>query len=110
MIAGSRTSSPKLAPAAVAYKPSAAYATFPRSYESGSAVNLLLVGPAGALQRYPVVNGQFQQPVTIAANVGPYTHVVNTGDWNGDGYQDVLVRTPTGRLLSLARQAHGSAG
>ena len=37
MIVGSRMSSPKLAPTAVVYKPSAAYATFPRRYESGSA-------------------------------------------------------------------------
>jgi len=44
------------------------------------------------------VKGQLQQPVTIAANVGPYTHVINAGDWNGDGYQDVLVRTPTGKI------------
>jgi stage II sporulation protein D len=98
MIAGSRTSSPKLAPTAVVYKPSAAYATFPHRYESGSAVDLLLVGPAAALKRYPVVKGQLKQPVTIAANVGPYTHVINAGDWNGDGYQDVLVRTPTGKI------------
>ena len=37
MIVGSRMSSPKLAPTAVVYEPSAAYATFPRRYESGSA-------------------------------------------------------------------------
>ena len=61
-------------------------------------MDLLLVGPVAALQRYAVVKGQLQQPVTIAANVGPYTHVINAGDWNGDGYQDVLVRTPTGKI------------
>jgi stage II sporulation protein D len=98
MIAGSRTSSPKLAPTAVVYKPSAAYATFPRRFQSGSAADVLLVSPTGALQRYPVVKGRLQQPVTIAANIGPYTHVVNAGDWNGDGYQDVLVRTPTEKI------------
>jgi len=98
MIAGSRASSPKLAPTAVVYKRSVAYATFPRRYQSGSGVDLLLVGPTGALQRYPVVKGHLQQPLTIPANVGPYTHVVNAGDWNGDGYQDALVRTPTGKI------------
>lgn len=50
MIAGSRASSPKLAPTAVVYKRSVAYATFPRRYQSGSGVDLLLVGPTGALQ------------------------------------------------------------
>jgi stage II sporulation protein D len=93
MIAGSSTSSTKATVSAAVYQPSAAYATFPRRYQAGSAVDLLLVSPTGALQRYPVVKGLLQDPVTIAANVGPYTHVVNAGDWNGDGYQDVLVRT-----------------
>jgi hypothetical protein len=94
MIAGSKTSSPaKVAATPAAYRASEAYATFPRRYQSGSAVDLLLVSSAGALERYPAAKGQLQQPVTIAAQVGPYTHVVNAGDWNGDGYQDVLVRT-----------------
>jgi len=44
------------------------------------------------------VRAQLQPPVTIAANVGSYTHVVNAGDWNGDGHQDVLVRTPVRTL------------
>jgi stage II sporulation protein D len=98
MIAGSRTSSTKPTATGVVYQPSAAYATFPRRYQSGSAVDLLLVSRTGALQRYPVVKARLQQPVTIAANVGPYTHVVNAGDWNGDGYQDVLVRTRSAPL------------
>ena len=98
MIAGSRTSSAKPTATPVVYQPSAAYATFPRRYQSGSAVDLLLVSRTGALQRYPVVRAQLQPPVTIAANVGSYTHVVNAGDWNGDGYQDVLVRTPVRTL------------
>lgn len=44
------------------------------------------------------MKAQLQPPITIAANVGPYTHVVNAGDWNGDGYQDVLVHTPARAL------------
>jgi stage II sporulation protein D len=93
-IAGSKTSSPaKVTVTPAAYRPSEAYATFPRRYQSGSAVDLLLVSSTGALQRYPAVKGHLQKPVTIAAQVVPYTHVVNAGDWNGDGYQDVLVRT-----------------
>jgi hypothetical protein len=110
MIAGSRTSSPKLAPTAVVYKPSAAYATFPHRYESGSAVDLLLVGPAAALKRYPVVKGQLKQPVTIAANVGPYTHVINAGDWNGGRVPGRAGPHSHGEDLSLARHAHGPAG
>jgi hypothetical protein len=92
-IAGGTTAS-SATPRAVVYKPSAAYATFPRRYQAGSAVDLLLISSTGALQRYPIVKGVLQQPFTVANNVGGYTHVVNAGDWNGDGYQDVLVRTP----------------
>jgi stage II sporulation protein D len=103
MIAGSRTSSTKPAATAVVYQPSAAYATFPRRYQSGSAVDLLLVNRTGTLQRYPVVKAQLQPPVPIAANVGSYTHVVNAGDWNGDGYQDVLVRTLATEKIFLWR-------
>jgi stage II sporulation protein D len=97
MIAGSSTT-PSPIPTPVVYKPSAAYATFPRRYKAGSAVDLLLISPTGALLRYPVVKGVLQQPLTIADNIGPYTHVVNAGDWNGDGYQDVLVRTPAEKI------------
>jgi len=100
MVAGSRTTpSPSLQ--AVVYKPAGAYATFPRRYRSDSAVDLLLISPTGALQRYPVVKGALQQPVTIAADVDSYTHVVNAGDWNGDGYQDVLMRTPAEKIYLL---------
>jgi len=54
MIAGSKTSSPaKVTATPAAYRASEAYATFPRRYQSGSAVDLLLVSSAGALQRYP---------------------------------------------------------
>lgn len=96
-VVGSRTATTKPATPAV-YKPATPYATFPRRYRSGSFVDLLLISPAGALQRYPVVKGVLQQSVTIATNIGPYTHVVNAGDWDGDGYQDVLVRTPAERM------------
>jgi hypothetical protein len=101
MIAGSTTTRGPAARAllrTVVYKPAAAYATFPRRYQSGSGVDLLLISPAGALQRYPVVRGVLQHPVMIATNAGPFTHVVNAGDWNGDGYQDVLVRTPQQKI------------
>ena len=106
IVAGSRTMpSPSLQ--AVVYKPAGAYATFPRRYRSDSAVDLLLISPTGALQRYPVVKGALQQPVTIAANVDSYTHVVNAGDWNGDGYQDVLIRTPAEKIYLLCGSKTG---
>jgi stage II sporulation protein D len=78
------------------------YATFARSYGSAARADLLLVGPDGRLLRYPISGRTFGSPVSIGSGFADDTHVLNAGDWNGDGYQDVIFRTRAGRLL-LAR-------
>ena len=90
-------------------KPGAKYATFPRSYHSGSKVDLTLVNSAGQLRRYPVANGKLGTSATIGSGFSGYTHVVNAGDWNGDGYQDMIVRR-TERAVSPARHQDRAAG
>ena len=113
-----RAPAPAPSPApAPTIKPGAKYATFPRSYHSGSKVDLTLVNSAGQLLRYPVANGKLGTPVIIGSGFSGYTHVVNAGDWNGDGYQDVIVRrtkkvylmrgTKTGQLASRVSMGFG---
>lgn len=77
--------------------PGAAYATFPRTYGSPGA-ELLVVSPSGALRRYPAAGGRLGAPLTLAGGFGGYPNVINAGDWNGDGYQDVIVKTDQNRL------------
>jgi stage II sporulation protein D len=83
-------------------KPGKAYATFARSYGSGSRADLALVDAGGRLLRYPISGTSLGSPVSIGSGFADATNVVNAGDWNGDGYQDVIFRTRAGRLL-LAR-------
>ena len=108
---------PAPTPSGPAIKPGAKYATFPRSYHSGSKVDLTLVNSAGQLQRYPVANGKLGTSASLGSGFSGYTHVVNAGDWNGDGYQDVIVRrtkkvyllrgTKTGQLASRVSMGFG---
>jgi hypothetical protein len=77
--------------------PGKAWATFPRSYSSASRLDVLML-TGGALARYPVVAGALRTPVSIGAGFGGYDQVVNAGDWNGDGYQDVISRAADGAL------------
>ena len=79
-------------------RPGRAYATFPRSFDSGSRADLAMVSPSGQLRRHPVVRGTLRTPVTLGSGFGRYTHVTTVGDWNGDGYADVMVRTAAGQL------------
>jgi stage II sporulation protein D len=81
-----------------ALKPGRAYASYPRSYSSASKADLLLVSGA-TLRRYPVAKGALGKPVSLGAGYGSATHVLNAGDWNGDGYQDVITRASDGTLL-----------
>jgi stage II sporulation protein D len=93
---------PVIALPPVKAKPGKAYATFARSYGSGSRADLLLVDAAGRLLRYPISGSSLGSPVSIGSGFADATNVVNAGDWNGDGYQDVIFRTRAGRQL-LAR-------
>jgi SpoIID/LytB domain protein len=77
------------------------YATFARSYGSSSRADLLLVGSDGRLRRYPISGQAIGTPVVIGQRPTDDTHVTNAGDWNGDGYQDVIVRTKAGKHLLL---------
>ena len=78
--------------------PGPAYASYPRSYSSASKADLAMIN-GGTLGRYPVVMGALRAPVTLGTGFGSYTHVLNAGDWNGDGYQDVITRSSDGTLL-----------
>jgi len=101
MASASPSPAPKPTPAPV-IKPGAAYATFPRSYHSGSKSDLALISSTGRLLRYQVAAGVLKSGVSIGAGFSDFTHVANVGDWNGDGYQDVAVRTSAG-VVSLRR-------
>jgi stage II sporulation protein D len=82
----------------VSGSPNPAYGAFPRRYSS-SAADLLAVR-ADTLVRYPVSStGMVSLPRTLRTGFAPFTHVVNVGDWDGDGFQDVIARTPGERLL-----------
>ena len=88
-------------PPAPTLRPGRVYATFPRSYSANSRADLAVVSRGGYLLRFPVVRGRLGAPATIGSGFGAYSHVVNAGDWNGDGYQDVIVRNSRDRLLLL---------
>ena len=79
-------------------QPGPAYASYPRSYSSDSKADLLMIS-GGTLRRYPVARGAVQAPVSMGTGFGSFTHVLNAGDWNGDGYQDVITRSSDGTLL-----------
>ncbi len=104
---GGSASAPAPAPAPGPIAPGKAYASFPRSYHSASAADLLLIAADGRLRRYPLSADGLGAPTTVASGASGYTHVVNAGDWNGDGYQDVIVRS-TAEKLYLKRG--GGAG
>lgn len=80
-------------------KPGTKYAVFPHTYRSASKADLLVVAGNGTLRRYPVSAGALGAGQTIDTGYGSFTHVVNAGDWNGDGYADVVARSARKRLL-----------
>jgi stage II sporulation protein D len=79
--------------------PGIPYATFPRSFDARSQADLVLVSPSGQLLRYPVVSGRLSSPVSLGSGFKRYSHVTLVGDWDGDGYGDVVVRTYGEQLL-----------
>ena len=70
---GGSVATPVTAPQAPAparrSSPAPKYATFPRSYHSGSKVDLALVGSAGQLRRYPVINGKLGTSAAIGSDL-----------------------------------------
>jgi len=79
-------------------RPGRAYATFPRTFDPGSRAELTTVSSSGQLRRHRVAGHTLGTPVTLGSGFDRYTHVATVGDWNGDGYADVIVRTASGRL------------
>ena len=94
--------------AAVTIKPVMRYATFTRSYLPSSRADLLMISSDGRLRRYPVSGSGLGRPITLGRRPSTDTHVINAGDWNGDGYQDVIVRTGAGKFLLLRGTKSGT--
>jgi SpoIID/LytB domain protein len=99
---------PTPAPQPVVIKPGTKYAVFPHRYRSSSKADLLLVTSAGSLRRHSITKGSLAAGQTIDSGYGTFTHVVNAGDWNGDGYADVIARTSRQRLLLYRGTRTGS--
>ena len=62
-----------------------------------------MINRDGILRRYPISNAALGTAVTIGSGYRAYSHVVNAGDWNRDGYQDIIVRTEDGGRHLLMR-------
>lgn len=105
----SQPSTPTPTPQPVTIKPGPKYAVFPHSYRSGSSVDLLLI-VNGSLRRHPITATALGAGQVIDSGYGSFTHVVNAGDWNGDGYADVVARSSRGRLLLYRGTSSGSFG
>jgi len=107
---GGATSGTVTPPPSVVSPPGPRYAAFPRTYTSASRADLLL-SSAGRVLRYPVwTGGTVGAPVSIGTGFAGYTHVVHAGDWNGDGYQDVIARTRSDRLRLFPGTGTGALG
>lgn len=89
-------------------KPGARYAVFPHSYRSNSRADLLLVDRGGSLWRHPISRSTVGAGERIDTGYGTFTHVVNAGDWNGDGYADVIARSTRQRLILYRATSTGS--
>jgi hypothetical protein len=81
---------------------------FPHSYRSTSKADRLLVARDGSLRRHPITGTSLAAGQTIDTGYGSFSHVVNAGDWNGDGYADVIARTSRKRLLLYLATATGT--
>jgi SpoIID/LytB domain protein len=77
-----------------------AYAAFPRTYDLASGPELLVISADAAMSRYPISATGLGLPRSMGKSFDSYLNVVNAGDWNGDGRQDVIART-SGNHLEL---------
>jgi stage II sporulation protein D len=85
-----------------------AFSTFPRTYDSRNRAELLMINPSGTLMRYAMSTwGTVARGAALGHGFGDFSHVLNAGDWNGDGYQDVIARTRAMRLLLFRGQRTG---
>ncbi|GAA3620749.1 SpoIID/LytB domain-containing protein [Microlunatus ginsengisoli] len=82
-----------------------AYAAFPRTYEPARGPEVLIIAANGTLRRYPVSTAGLGTAKTLGSGFDDYTNVVNLGDWNGDGYQDILGRTDADQVRLLRTSA-----
>ena len=82
---------------------SSAQTSIPLSSSSASGANLQLISRDGILRSYPVSNAALGTAFTIGSGYRAYSHVVNAGDWNRDGYSDIIVRTEQGSRHLLMR-------
>ncbi len=74
------------------------YASFPRTYDTTQGPELLIITAGGTLVRYPVTTSGLGTGRVFGTGFG-VTNIVNAGDWNGDGYQDVATRSGGALLL-----------
>lgn len=95
------------APEPVVVKPGTKYAVFPHSYRSTSKADLLLV-VGSSLRRHPISASSLGAGEVIDSGYGTFSHVVNAGDWNGDGYADVVARNSRNRLMLYRGTTSGS--
>jgi SpoIID/LytB domain protein len=102
---GSSGASPSTAQPA----PSGRYAAFPHSYETSGRPNLLVIAADGTVRRYPIGTSGLGRPITMGAGFDAYRNVVNAGDWDGDGHQDLVTRSPDRKLRLLRTGTTGPA-
>ncbi|MFT4166847.1 MAG: SpoIID/LytB domain-containing protein [Microlunatus sp.] len=100
-----QSSTPTATP--VTLKPGTGYAVFPHSYRSTSKADLLLV-VGGDLRRHPISGTSLGTGEIIDSGYGTFENVVNAGDWNGDGYADVVARNSRNRLMLYRGTTTGS--
>lgn len=91
----------------VKVKPGAKYATFPHTYRPGSRTDLLMVR-SGYVRRYAITKSAISSGETVDHGYSTFTHVVSVGDWNGDGYPDLVGRSKRKRLLLFRGLSNGS--
>ena len=88
-------------------KPGTKYAVFPHSYRSTSKADLLLVVGSN-LRRHSINGTSLSAGEVIDSGYGSFNNVVNAGDWNGDGYADVVARNSRNRLMLYRGTTTGS--
>jgi SpoIID/LytB domain protein len=84
------------------------YAAFPRTYDVGGWPELLIISADGTMRRHPVSATGLGVARPVGSGFG-FLNVVNAGDWNGDGRQDVIARTVDNHLWLFRATPSGMA-